>query len=666
MAVGPEGVTITYQGKLAAALPFEYSRPVGLEPGHGFVHMLKDEIQDFSVKESMQGIDTFDPPHTVSGPEPGLRSSGDLVFTEVVRGVEHAVTISQVLVTERAIEAALATDDPNPICRVELTDIRYLWATRGAPVFGWINVPVRKGSDPTVPPLTTTTIAKPAPPAAGQPSADPEYIPGSLHGGQPWTLRQVLEEKILPNLPGTPKLVRLPPAKEKAQPKGHVWNGVLPKIALAQVLDEFQLVLALNVDGSLSIWERNEGDLQDQRGQKIVYDVNDPSIDERVASARLLVAYKHVPAAVLVLGGRVVKTARMALEAVGEIGGALAPLEDALKGIGLALADAERAALLPHERRSALLLIPPEALREFERWAFKWFRIPGGAKDNADKLPLLPGRGVVDSVGQWLPHRVFAEGHTVLSVMEAKLAQLDKAGLGSAPFKVQDKVLKAIEKNVAHFKVVVNLPFAEQAAGLRIDLERGLVKFENVQGSVAVEGASLDEAALAGVAHVELEFGYQLRPGFQNDVTSDLRYSSVWIRKTVNGKTTVEQAQGLAPGVAPLVKQRPDLELVFDVSGNSNRAILDASAQKTAEDVFAIEQASQGAVVTFCRPVGVLTTGKVLTVTWSLDNELPRTVAHVGVFAPLAPEPRSDLRTRAFGELDSHVRGSVIAPGGLS
>jgi hypothetical protein len=269
-------------------------------------------------------------------------------------------------------------------------------------------------------------------------------------------------------------------------------------------------------------------------------------------------------------------------------------------------------------------------------------------------------------VGQWHPHRVFAEGHTVLSVMEAKLAQLDQAGLGSAPFKVQDKVLSAIEKNVAHFKVVVNLPFAEQAAGFRIDLERGLVRFENVQGTVATEGASLDEAALAGLPNVELEFGYELRPGFQSDITNELRYSSIWVRKTVNGKMSIEQAQGLAPGVAPLLKQRPDLELVFDVNGNSNRALLDASAKKTAEDVFAIEQASQGAVVTFCRPVGVLTTGKVLTVTWSLDNELPRTVAHIGVFAPLAPEPRSDLRTRAFGELDGRIRGSVIAPGGVS
>ncbi len=660
-----EGVTITYQKKLCAALPFEYSRPAGLEPGHGFLHMLKEEIQDFSVKESLEGIDTVDPPHTVSGPEPGLRSSGQLVFGEVVNGVEQTVAIDQVLVTERAIEVALATDDDNPVCRVELTDIRYLWATRGAPVFGWINVPMRKG-DGTAAPTVTTTVSAPPQPAPGQPTADPECIPGSLHGGQPWTLRQVLEEKILPNLPGSPKLMRLPAAREKAQPKGHVWNGVLPKIALAHVLDEFQLVLTLGVDGSISIWERNEGDLQDQRGQKIIYDVNDPNVDDRVAFARLLVAYKHVPAAVLVLGGRVVKTARMGLEAVGEIGGAIVPLDQALAAIGLTLDQARRAALLPHERRAALLLIPTEALREFERWAFKWFRLPGGAKDNADMLPLLPGRGAVDSVGQWNPHRVFSEGHTILSVMEAKLAQLDQAGLGSAPTKVQDKVLAAIEKNVAHFKVVVNLPFAVQAAGFRIDLERGLVRFENVQGTVAVEGASLDEASLAGVPHVELEFGYELRPGFQNDITNELRYASVWVRKTVNGKMSVEQAQGLAPGVAPLLKQRPDLELVSDVNGNSNRALLDASAKKTAEDVFAIEQASQGAVVSFCRPVGVLTTGKVLTVTWSLDNEQPRTVAHVGVFAPLAPEPRSDIRTRAFGPLDGRVRGSVIAPGGVS
>ncbi|HZV02576.1 MAG TPA: hypothetical protein VFF73_38070 [Planctomycetota bacterium] len=666
MANPTEGVTLTYQGKLCSALPFEYSRPSGLEPGKGFLHMLKDELQDFSLHESLQGVDTVDPPHTVSAPTPGLTSSGELVFTEVVNGVAYAVTIEQVLITERAIEVAIATDDDNSVCRIELTDIRYLWATRGAPVFGWINVPRRQGANAPAPTIPTTTVKPPAP-AAGAPAANPEFIAGSMRQGAPWTLRQVLEEKILPNLPGSPKLLRLPPARETAQPKGHVWNGVLPKVALAQVLDEFQLVLTLNIDGSVSVWERNEGELQDPTGQLITYDPANPNVDDRVATARALVAYKHVPACVMVVGGRVVKTERQALEAVGEISGAIAPLSDALAAIGLTVDQARQAALLPHEKRAALLLIPAPALREFERWAFKWFRLQGGAEKNADKLPLLPGRGVVDSVGQWLPHRVFSEGHTTFSVMEAMLAKLDSSGLGSAPTKVQDKVFNAIQQNVAHYKVVVNLPFDEQAAGFRIDRQRGLVKFENVQGTVAQEGASLDEASLASaLPHVELEFGYEKRPGFDNDVTSDLRYSSVWVRTTVNGKTSVQQAQGLAPGVAPVLKQRPDLELVFDVNGNSNQALLDASAQKTAEDVFQIEQSSQGSVVSFCRPVPVVTTGKVLTVTWSLDNELPRTVAHIGVYAPLAPEPRSDLRTRAFGELDGRVRGSVIAPGGVS
>ncbi|MCY0881455.1 MAG: hypothetical protein OWS74_05615, partial [Firmicutes bacterium] len=388
----------------------------------------------------LEGVDTIDPPHTVSGPEPGLRSSGRLVFTEVRNGTAYEAAIEQVLITERAIEVALAMDDDNPVCRVELTDIRYLWATRGAPVFGWINVPRRKGDDAPALVISTTTTSKPPAPAPGQPSADPEFIPGSMRQGKPWTLRQVLEEKILPNLPGSPKLKRLPPGRESAQPKGHVWNGLLPKVALARVLDEFQLVLALNPDGSVSVWERNEGDLQDAAGQMIVYDPRDPSVDDRVATARAVVAYKHVPAAVMVLGGRVVKTARVALEAVGEISGSIVKLEDALAAIGLTLDQARQAVLLPHERRAALLLIPTPALREFERWAFKWFRLPGGTKDNADKLPLLPGRGVVDSVGQWLPHRVFSEGHTTFSVMEAALAKLNQSGLGNAPMKLQEKV----------------------------------------------------------------------------------------------------------------------------------------------------------------------------------------------------------------------------------
>ena len=59
----PEGVTLTYQGKTAAALPFEYSRPAGLEPGHGFVHFHKDGtyVEDFEgVTDFRVGTYTVD------------------------------------------------------------------------------------------------------------------------------------------------------------------------------------------------------------------------------------------------------------------------------------------------------------------------------------------------------------------------------------------------------------------------------------------------------------------------------------------------------------------------------------------------------------------------------------------------------------------------------
>lgn len=747
MAEKPEGVTLKYQGKICSALPFLYSRDEGLEPSFGFVHMLREDFKDFTIREALRGVDTVEtlplsqnktadksvPPAQITKVvERGFLSAGELVFSEVYQGEEHAVTFQDVLVTERAVETIFATDDDNPDVRVEITDIRYLWGKRGEPLFEWINLPKQQGPRP-----------------GSQDASAEEMLPGSLDQGGPWTLRRVLEVKVLPKLPGSPKLRRLPAKLEKAISKGYLWERKTPKEALAQILDDWQLRLALNLDGSVSLWLADEGDLQLEGGQKITFDTSSASVDDRVASARQLVSYRYTPAVVLVVGGGIVKNERATLEAVGEIGGSIVPLADAFRVIKISDEDARKAAVMSHDRR--LLFIPlGEGVAEFDKWAYKYFRLPGGAERIAHKLPLLPGRGVVDSVGQFLPYRVFSESFAIVSTLATELLKIEAAAKAQTPklaelerenlqkkaadFKaraaaakakaaeiksgfdanfgnpdirreaeaeaarqeqlaaslerqakdaeklateadinVQNKAilkaLDAVDANTEHFKAVVNLPFAEQSSGFRVDPERGLVIFEREQGQVARQGASLHEAELSQFfPRVELEFGYMLKPGPGDALSIKYRYHSVWVRRpSPDGKAQViEQVKEVPPGSYPVVVSRPEFQQVDALDGSSNKGILDAKSRKIAEEIFAVPQSSVGAVVTFCRPVPVLVTGKVLSVTWSTDYEVPRVVAHVGTYSPLAPEKNDDLRTRAFGPLDGSVRQAVFLPRGIA
>lgn len=434
------GVTITFQGKPCLPL-FSYTRDAGLEPGTGFVTMLREDFKDFVIKESIPGVDLPTKPGTqekVQPPARGFISAGQLVLKESIPGDSqvHKVVWDQVLVTERGVQVAFADDsDENETCTVEITDIRYLYSTRGV-VYGWVNVPVQG------PPAEGTTDA----------SAGPELLPGSLDNGKPWTVERVLRGKILPNLPGNPSLriQKDRPAFFDNVVGPKLWTVVLAKEALAEVLEEFQLVFALNLDASVSIWARDTGGVRIDGGTgEIVTDTNDANCDSRVAESRKLVSYKHVPSVALVVGAPRIRGIRMRLEACGLIGGdngKVVPLPQALAAIGLDMGRACKFAMLTKEERTAKLGVSEEGVKAFDRWAFKWYRLPGGEQENASKLPILDARAALGSAGELLPLRVFSEGHAI--VRPLFLDKRSTAAGAVAKLPVKQRQLAEVEKQL--------------------------------------------------------------------------------------------------------------------------------------------------------------------------------------------------------------------------
>lgn len=650
-----EGLTVKFQGKFCAP-SFRIERSEGLEPDFGFVLMPRGEFKAFEIRDPKPLTGTQDKSATPAGF--GFDAAGDLVIQErvverngagqVVRDETHEVTFAGLLLPERAVEAAFPDDDANELCKIELTDVRELWSSRGV-VFAWVNVP-RQGASQK----RAGTQDKSAPPPAGVVAAD--FLPGSLDGTVPWTLKRVLEAKILPALPGRPRLKTIAPSLASSTPVGHVWTGARAKAALAAVLEEARATLALNLDGSVSVWAENEGELQDASGQKIAF--AGASIDPRVQNARRVAASYQVPRSVVVLGAPSIQTERVRLEAVGELGGRIVPLDDALRGIGLEPAIARRLAVLPHERRASSATLSAWGLREFERWAFKWFRVPGGAESASDKLPILDARGSAGSAGELLPLRAWSQTFTVVSVLGATLARLEANALlgvaNKAQRSVTNQTLTALEAlGGAAFRQVSNLPFAEAASGdtasgngvgFEVDRARGLVKFASVQGHVATEGVTLEEAELAiNGARVELEFAYQRKaPATGSPGTTD-RYVSVWTREGSGPAAKLSLSRVPGAGDPPHVIERPDLQLVEGAAG-TNLESLDRLAQEAAMAVLAKPFSAEGAVVTFARFVPLVTTGRVRSLAWETEGQLPRVTAHVGLAAPLAPLPKLSTR----------------------
>lgn len=665
-----EGVTITYQGKTCLPYPFEYSRDVGLSPGRGVVHMHRADFEVFQIKESLVGVDLLPSLQTREKvAAKGFLSAGTLVFSETVNGVTKEVVWEQVLVTEDAIESAFDFDDDSDVVRIQLTDIRYLWDRRGV-VFSWINVP-RQGSEASESQRTQGsqggllglgTFSTALVEARSNPKLTPPTIgmlDGSQNNGKPWTLRRVLEEKVLPALPGSPVLREIEKDVAALIPVGHTWVAKLPRDCLADLLEEFRLEVALNHDASVSIWRKGKGGLHKREGSALKpvaygFKGNDrvAEIDGDVAESRRLVKFGCPPSCVVVVGPPKIKTARLALEAVGEIrseggensdarkGAIIVPLRQALAAIGVNSESVARAAVLRSPGERALMLgIGNDKLSEFDRWAYKWYRIPGGAKEHGDKLPILKASGSVGHAGELLPPSVFSEGHR-FATTAAIVRALSSLGGGSNK---SDKVFNAILA-AKHHKVGYNVEFTLQATGYEIDERHGIVKFDAPQGKLEATGSYQDSSKLAEQARVELEFAYVKKPRIQDQI-SELDYYTAVFTKDAGGN--VVQTPLLPTGAAPLVIHRPDLQIVEGADGKDNRAELDSVSRNLAANVFMVPAATVGAVVTLCRPVPIVNTGQVLSVTHATDaQERPVVTVHVGAFAPLAPNPRPTTREK--------------------
>ncbi|HZU96245.1 MAG TPA: hypothetical protein VFF73_06010, partial [Planctomycetota bacterium] len=338
------------------------------------------------------------------------------------------------------------------------------------------------------------------------------------------------------------------------------------------------------------------------------------------------------------------------------------PLGQALSKIGLNMNQAHLFATATHDERSTFFKVSADGIREFERWAFKWYRLPGGTKDNAQRLP-IEDRGVVDEVGQFLPPRVFSESIAVTRT-GALLLQAVKKGEARS---VALDALKAANTN--QLLSVWNVPFAEQTSGYSIDRARGIVRFDAIQGAISQEGVSLKEGFLKRQAHVALEFGYDRKPRLDEDVKLDHRYHAVFVRKTTRDSkgtpvVTVTQVPELPANSAPLVIERPDFLQVVALDGTTNKPLLDSLASKLAQEVFSKPTETVGAIVSFHRPVPIVTTGLVRSIVWRTQTEVPQVVAHIGTVAPLAPSPEP-MRTRARSGPHEVLRGSVVVPRGL-
>ncbi len=628
-----EGLSINYQGYTCTPL-FSYSRSLGLEPDFGYVHILREDFGDFTITESLRGAEAPRFTTRVDEPGQGFMSSGDLVVTEKIEDKTYSTTFRHVLVTTDAVKSVIPVDDASDLVRVSITDIRYLWSRRGV-VFDWVNVLPQAA---TLPARRTITTLADLP-------AD-VWIEGSLtNGAEPYTLRQVLEEIIIPRLPGQPPLRRLPLDLETAVPINHVWDGVPTKRALADLLEEFNLVLALNPDSSISLWRPEEGPAQLQNG--------DP-IPPNVVSHNLpLIAYHYKPAVVLVLGpARILGTRIDNLEAVGETFGTVVPLEDALRGIGLTMAQAMRFALATPQERSTLFDVTPEAVKEFDRWAFKWYRLPGGELAHLDHLPMVD-RPALDTKGLLLPPRVFSESVTVADVA----VLLDRGTTGPTADLLRQRLRAA---NGSELLALVNLPFQEASGGYRLDRDRGIVMFDRVMGTVFGDAVLSHEVPLNEPARVAVEFGYRSKPRAIDQLTISHRYFSVWVRDGADG---ARQEPVLPVDAFPLVVHRPDLQEVRDVSGNHNRALLDEVARGVAEEVFKRPTSTLGGEVQLHRPMPAVNTGMVQSITWSTEAELPRVRLFIGTKEPFAPADEP-ITTRARNPAEPAVRDIAVMPRG--
>ncbi len=668
-----DGPVVIYQGYLCSPI-YSYTRTLGLEPDFGYVFIDPPTFgpYKFDVSNGPSGLGRVG--GTVERGPPGRGGSanrspegfspiGDLVLREVIGGKSFETLFRNVLVAPSPVVAAFPTDASNTPqdtadARVPITDIRLLWRTQGE-VSGLFNV-LKAGTGIQLSGATVTV---------GDVAAIPlsNFIKGSLRNGtEKWTLERILEEKIVPNLPGVLGLKRMPEDLKAAIPSKEWPPGTLAKQALAELLFEFGMLLALNPDSTIGLWKPMEGDPQLQNGSDF-FATNPEEVAYVLPSATI----HHIPDLIQVTGGPILGTVRLKCIPVSEVAGVLRPIRDGLSLIGLSPAQADAFAVLPADQRIAKNFDPKgKAAGEFDRWYGKYWRIIDAETANADKLP-MQGRPVDGTsakpslgatLGQLAPIGVFTErtGQANLAQMALE-GTLNPTAAGNSSSQKYRLIAAAAASRIGtkNATVVLNLGFGEVTSGFRIDRERGLVIFDQIQGHVLKEGVPGSSPFNLSKARIEVEFGYYLSPGECGDKAT--RYVSFWSRQADG---SARQLRNKPAGAIPHLIDAPELAQRIDISGRTNVSILNAIAQKKAEEEFKRPTTTSAYELHVTRPLPLICTGAVQQVSWSAGpTSGPQVIASIGgTHDTKTPADRYATRTRDPSERTPPAGEDIQSP----
>ena len=661
------GTTVQLQGYLCSPT-FIVTRSVGFEPDFASVFIDRARLTKKSANLLLQMSPVPGWPHleevpaTATLPTPeegkGLYLMGDLVLKEVElteQGLGHGITFKHMLLSERSLEGVAGTSDGSGVVKVELTDVRRLWADRGT-VHTWINVPYRYLPEEAGPPRTQSY---------------PPLVPGTTDGDAPWTVRRAIEVKILPFLPGvSATLKKIPEDVGNKVCPTHKWEYRLAKDCLSELLEEVGLVLALNPDCSLSLWKRGDGLLEDEDG--VVLLSNDP----RLSSVVPLLSHRYIADRVVIVGRPIVEEFEEELVAVGEQrDGRLVPIAQFMRDLN---ADPRVVLLTEQDKKVAFGSFGEEDLRLIERCAFKWYALPGavfGADAEARSRMPIEDLPITANGGFRKAARVRAESHQVVNAVALAAAasfrkarrEADPGAASSDPdgkpnqprvsFSTEtaaDKLLKDMQASeTVAMQAIYNLPMSDQGGEYTIDRERGLVKFATPRLKVSAQYVSA-HVATPIPAKVVLRYGSSRKAKLNEPLSLADRYSSAW---EIEGDPLVEREGGLresGSGVTDefgkFVIKRAEVSDVFlrsakvietdfqqltRLDGTGNVGECDQLARAIAESVLLIRRGVGGGIYEFHRPMPIVNTGRVLSIQWTNGDEGPKTTAYDSQYAPL-------------------------------
>ena len=701
------GTTVRYQG--VVCLPdFEFALEASLRPTSGYVRMsLADlgiqSVDQLRIDPGATGLDTQHLRSREAGDEPVgdgpaggagvLYSLGDLEIIEAATDggigepATYSVTFRNVYVDESAMRADFPTDNQSETVTVRIASYQYLWSRRGT-FTGWFNVPLLA---PSRPKRARTVTAD----ESGELDPD-DFAPGSLRNGTLWTLRQIIEERVLPALPTAPRLWAIDAAAGGSTPINYQYLAANPAHVLGRLLAEADLIPGPRPDGALEIHARDAGPPRKQDGRSIAI--------ELLAHAEPNVSHHYVPLVVEVVGPPILQEVRVALEPVGESGGNIMPLSDALEAWGLPrlevgppvpdskppqrMPESGRLLMQPRAQRAEVSPeITEEAAKELDRWAFRWWRIVGTAAERAALLPMFP----VPWLDGQRPVRAFAETYELVnaaslagnvaaaqrltSVVDAARSVQRTVDQGQGTLTARDdaeqqlllraRAQAAIDRAHAFVAalraspvVLINIPFRECSSGFQVRRESGVIEFDRIIGHIYPDGSTVAHfARLVSPTRAEAIFACERKPKPDSPLTLSHHYASWWAREE-NG--ALVRLARCPDGVTPTVLVNDSLRQIDYIDGTSNREQLDAIARRDAGALLGRPKMTRAAKLSYTRPLDIAPTGLVRSVTWAgpAGNGRYATTAHVGAYDPRLGAPR----LRSVVDEMAPAASPVVAP----